>query len=87
VTPREQDVAFVLESVPGVLGVYSLATAGVDLEFAVRLEHGTRKLAAAHYALLRVLKREECHRVVFFETRLPPRLERAAALPHRDHHV
>jgi hypothetical protein len=78
VTPREQDVAFVLESVPGVLGVHSLAKAGVDLDFAVRLGHGTGKLAAAHYALLRVLKREECHRVLFFETRLPPRLERAA---------
>lgn len=77
VTPRQQDVAFVLESVPGVLDVYAVARAGVDLEFAVQLEHGTGKLAAAHYALLRVLKREECSRILFFETQLPPGLTHA----------
>lgn len=65
-------MAFVLDGIAGVLDVYAVDSAEVDLEFAIRLEHGTAKLAAAHYALLRVLRREECSRVLFFETR-PPR--------------
>lgn len=76
-TPRQQDVAFVLESVSGLVDVYAVDKEGVDLEFAVQLEHGMGKLAAAHYALLRVLEREECSRVLFFETQLPPGLAHA----------
>lgn len=76
-TPRQQDVAFVLEGVPGVRDVHAVDKAGVDLEFAVRLERGTAKLAAAHYALLRVLTREECSRILFFETQLPQGLTHA----------
>jgi hypothetical protein len=71
-------VAFVLEEVAGVVGVYQLAPNAGDFELGVRLEHGTRILAAAHYALLRVLSYEECQCVLFFETGLPPRLQAKA---------
>lgn len=72
-TPQQADIAFVLEGVPGVREVYALdrRSAG-DLELAVRLEHGGRHVALAHYALLRVLTHDECKTVLFFEVELPP---------------
>ncbi|MBX3204547.1 MAG: hypothetical protein KF764_05730 [Labilithrix sp.] len=74
VTPREADVVFVLESVAGVRAVYAVSGSPGELEFAVEVDHGTRHVAAAHYALLRVLRRDESRRVLFFETFLPPML-------------
>jgi CheY-like chemotaxis protein len=81
-TPRHADIAFVLEGVPGVREVYALDTQSAgDLTFAVRLEHGGRHVAAAHYALLRVLTHDECKAVLFFEVDLPPAFrERALRL-------
>jgi CheY-like chemotaxis protein len=72
-TPRHADIAFVLDGVPGVRELYALdrRSAG-DLELAVRLEHGGRHIALAHYALLRVLTHDECKTVLFFEVELPP---------------
>lgn len=80
--PRHADVAFVLEGVRGVLDVYALehvdGSVG-DLEFVVKLEHGTGHVAAAHYALLRVLSHEECRTVLFVEVDLPPALRARAS--------
>ncbi len=80
-TPRQVDVTYVLEGVPGVLEVYALggqtAFAG-SLRFAVRLEYGGGVLAAAHFALLRVLTYAECSGVLFFNVELPPGLRRDA---------
>jgi CheY-like chemotaxis protein len=78
VTPRQSDVAFVLEGVPGVLGVFALSPSAGEFEFAVKLERGGESLAGAHYALLRVLTHEECKRVLFFETELPSGLRAKA---------
>jgi hypothetical protein len=79
-TPRQADIAFVLEGVPGVREVYALdrRSAG-DLELAVRLEHGGRHVALAHYALLRVMTHDECKTVLFFEVELPPTFADALA--------
>jgi CheY-like chemotaxis protein len=72
-TPQQADIAFVLEGVPGVCEVYALDSQSAgDLTIAVRLEHGGRHVAAAHYALLRVLSHDECKAVLFFEVDLPP---------------
>jgi CheY-like chemotaxis protein len=83
-TPRLADIAFVLEGVPGVAAVYAFERhdrSKGDFEIAVRLEYGKGTLAAAHYALLRVLTHEECGAVFFCERELPPLLrERASRL-------
>ncbi len=81
-TPRQANVAFVLEGASGVIELYSLgpaAHASGDLEFAVKLEHGGDHIALAHYALLRVLSHDECKSVLFFEVDLPPRIRERAA--------
>lgn len=81
-TPRQADVAFVLEGVAGVIEVHSVkpgAHAAGELEFAVKLEHGGGHLALAHYALLRVLSHDECKSVLFFEVDLPPRIRERAS--------
>lgn len=77
-TPRQQDVAYVLEDISGVVDVYALAKPRCDFDFAVRLQQGKGSLAAAHYAVLRVLDYEACGRVLFCETELPPGLAGAA---------
>jgi hypothetical protein len=48
-TPRQADIAFVLEGVPGVREVYAVerGSAG-DLELAVGVGHGGRPVALAH---------------------------------------
>jgi hypothetical protein len=56
-TPREADVAFVLESVRGVRAAYALSSPHVD--FAIEVDPGGAALAEAHYALLRVLSHED----------------------------
>jgi CheY-like chemotaxis protein len=76
-TPREADIAYVLEDVEGVLGVYAIdgkrgGAGTLPFEIAVRLRPGGKHLAQAHYALLRAISHEECARVFFFETYLPP---------------
>ena len=71
-TPRQADVAFVLESVPGIRAVYAIDHERVD--FAIESEEGSsgvRAFVAAHYALLRVMSREDAARVCFVTTRLP----------------
>ena len=82
-TPRQADVAYVLETVPGVEAVYAIggqtAFAG-NLRFAAKLEPGGRALAAAHYALLRVLTHAECSSVLLFDVELPSRLRADATL-------
>lgn len=75
-TPREADVAFVLEGVPGVLEVAALDGAPA-FGFAVRVE-GAHTLARAHYQLLRVLTYQECCRVYVYETELPAALRARA---------
>jgi hypothetical protein len=77
---RHADVAFVLEGVAGVRGVYALERGSPgDLEYAVHLEHGGRHIALAHYALLRVLTHEECKSVLFFEVALPSAFQARAS--------
>ncbi len=71
-TPRQADVAFVLESVPGIRAVYAIDHERVD--FAIESEEGSsgvRAFVAAHYALLRVMSREDAARVCFVTTTLP----------------
>lgn len=71
-TPRQADVAFVLESVQGIRAVYAIDHERVD--FAVESEQGSsgvRAFVAAHYALLRVMSREDAARVCFVTTTLP----------------
>lgn len=57
-TPRDAEVAFLLEGVPGVVAVHAVR-GRPPMRWAVRYE-GTRGLAAAHYALRRALSYEEC---------------------------
>jgi response regulator RpfG family c-di-GMP phosphodiesterase len=76
-TPHQADVAYVLESVPGVLGVYAVAHGSFD--FAIELE-SPRSIVQAHYALLRVMTHEDCSRVHFFWVALSPSFVRAATL-------
>jgi CheY-like chemotaxis protein len=73
-TPRQADVAYVLEAVRGVMGAYAAVDAPL-LDFVIELEAG-RYVPAAHYALLRVLSHEECARVHFLypEKVFPPSL-------------
>lgn len=82
-TPRQADIAYVLESVPGVEALYALggrtAFAG-NLRFAAKLEPGGRALAAAHFALLRAMTHAECSSVLLFDVELSPRV-RADATP------
>jgi DNA-binding response OmpR family regulator len=75
-TPREADVAFVLEGVPGVLEVAALQGAST-FAFAVRVE-SAHALAQAHYQLLRVLPHQECRSVYAYETELPAALRARA---------
>ncbi len=74
-TPKQADVAFVLEEVEPVLGVYAVDArhGGVPVPFdiAVKLRRGVGHLAQAHHALLRALSHEDCARVLFFESYLP----------------
>lgn len=63
-TPRDEEVAFLLEGVPGVVAVYAVRDRP-PMRWAVRYA-STRGLAAAHYALRRMLPYEECHTVQFF---------------------
>jgi DNA-binding response OmpR family regulator len=73
-TPREADVAFVLESVAGVRAVCAIdrkRRAASHFDFAVALEGGGRVLAEAHYALCRVLTHDDCARVFLFTTEAP----------------
>jgi len=65
-TPRQIDVAFVLEDAAGVREVYALASTP-SFDFMVVVDHGTAVVARAHYALLRVLTHEECGRVLFVQ--------------------
>jgi CheY-like chemotaxis protein len=78
-TPRQADVAFVLEGMPGVRAVYAVEDPrlSANCEFAVEID-SIAALVAAHYALLRVLTNEDCERVQLLTTGLPPRLARAA---------
>lgn len=68
-TPREADIAFVLEGVPGVLEVVALRAAST-FAFAVRVE-SPHAQARAHYALLRVLAHEDCRSVYVYQAELP----------------
>jgi CheY-like chemotaxis protein len=80
-TPRQADVAFVLESVAGVRAVYALDSTrqgGAHFEFAIELDQGERCAAEAHYALLRVMTHEDCARVFFFRTQAPAVIAEAA---------
>lgn len=83
-TPRQADVAFVLESLEGIRALYGIkrgSPAAANFDFA--LEHddlGGRLLAVVHYALLRVLTHDECARVHFFHT-TPPRVIAESAEP------
>ncbi|MBX3232198.1 MAG: hypothetical protein KIT84_19215 [Labilithrix sp.] len=86
-TPRQMDVAFVLESVAGVRGVYAVEPGRVPLDFVVHVEQSTRVLASAHYALLRVVTHAECERILLFHDDAPPGLIgrlRPLVLSHAD---
>ena len=77
-TPRHADVAYVLEGIAGVRGVFVVNTATHD--FAVAVEQGGGTLAEVHYALLRVLSYEDVQRVHVFHTDAPPFVQGARAL-------
>jgi CheY-like chemotaxis protein len=73
-TPRQADVAFVLEGVLGIRAVYSIAHEKVD--FAIEVEQsngntGSRTIVEAHYALLRAMSHEDTARVHFVRTTVP----------------
>jgi hypothetical protein len=73
-TPRQADLAFLLEDVEGVLEVYAIdpgQRAAEHFDFAVRLTAGGRALAVVPYALLQILTHAECTRVFFFADRRP----------------
>jgi DNA-binding NarL/FixJ family response regulator len=80
-TPRQADVAFVLEEAPGVVEVHALERieGRGDLEFAVKLAHGCRPVALAHVALLRVLSHDDCRSILFYEVDLPGGLRARAS--------
>ena len=64
-TPRQADVMFVLEEVPGVVAVYALESKH-EGSFEIAIEVTRHSFAmAAHYALLRVLSYEECGRILY----------------------
>ncbi|MBX3193325.1 MAG: hypothetical protein KF819_40460 [Labilithrix sp.] len=80
-TPRQADVAFALEDVPGFRRAYAIAPnrpAARHFDFAVELEQNGRALAAVHYALCRVMTHEACARVFFFYSQAPPIIAVAA---------
>src|SRR4051812_20744674 len=88
-TPRQADVAFVLEEVVGVIGVHAIAPAGHrpwsedECEIAVHYEE-CRGLAEAHGALGRVPDLDRS-RVMFFSQWLPgPLASRATPLRLED---
>lgn len=83
-TPRQADVAFVLESIPGVRAVYAIESARIPLDFAIEIEQSTRTLAAAHFALLRVLTHQDCERVRIFSSAMSPGLIERARPLHLD---
>ena len=66
---RDIEVAYVLEDVPGVFGVYAVHDLP-GLDYAVHVEHAYA-VAAAHYAILRVLKCAQCSIVGFYQLDLP----------------
>jgi hypothetical protein len=76
-TPKEEDVAFVLEGVRGVRGVYAVKNAHSD--FALLVD-GPRVQIEAHYQLVRVLSYEEIGRVRMYEYELPGVLAEGARL-------
>ena len=71
-----EDVAFVLETVAGVQGVYELASradaredrerraGGGDRELLIHMEQDQRAIVAAHYALLKIMRHEDYERVL-----------------------
>jgi hypothetical protein len=80
-TPRQADIAFVVESLPGVTAVFAIdptRRAAAHFDFAIKLEPGGRIFAAVHYALLRVLTHEECARVFVIREELPAAIAEAA---------
>jgi CheY-like chemotaxis protein len=81
-----RDVAFALESVPGVTAVYTVPpVAGapnapaVFVEYTSERENDPRLVVAAHYALLRFMLNEDCAQVAFVMT-LPPGIASRAKL-------
>jgi hypothetical protein len=81
-TEREIDVAYALEDVRSVAGVYALDGAPtLDLAVVLRPKRGDT-VAEAHYRLLTVLTHEECGRVLFIDGDLqaPALLGRARRL-------
>lgn len=73
-TPRQADVAFVLESVPGVRAVHAIkpgSPASAHFDFAIEAEPDQQQQAFAHYMLLRVLTHEECRRVQWLRDFVP----------------
>ena len=69
-TPRDIDVAYVLEGHPGVFGVYAVRGPG-PFRYAVHLDTGGHAIAKMHYALLRVLTHEECASVALYQVEIP----------------
>ncbi len=78
-------MAFVLEAVPGVRAVFAVPPRAGErdaLELLVHVEPGdTRSIAAIHYALLKILRHEDCARIsIVAETSKPPRGAEEVAL-------
>lgn len=83
--PRQADVAFVLEDLPGVGDVHAIkpgTPASRYADFAVAIDEGRRgtALAAVTYALQRVMTYDEIARVVTYVTRIPSALATAGSL-------
>jgi CheY-like chemotaxis protein len=84
-TPRQADVAYVLESVPGFVALFALS--GVEAwDFAVEIE-SARHIAQAHYALVRRLDQAIAARVLYLHSdrKLGPLAARATLLELRAH--
>src|SRR5689334_10348099 len=77
-TPREADVAFVLEEVEGVLAVRTFR-GNATWDYAVHLAN-VRAMVRAHYMLLRVIRHVDCERVLFHREALSSTLEETGTL-------
>lgn len=84
-TPRQVDVAFVLEAVEGVGALYAIdprRRAAAYFDFAIEVKRDGRVVAQAHYALLRVITYEDCARVLWFHTTAPSTIADALSPLH-----
>lgn len=89
-TPREADIAFILEGVAHVRGVYVLPSSPADppgadaRDVVVAVDWDSRSIAMLHYMLLRAFSREELGTVSVFAEVPPVLLRRVVRLELSD---